>query len=543
MSRQQRAAAEWTRRGLWTGDTIAATLRRTADRLPDKAAVVADEQRLTFADLAQRSQTLAEALHGLGLRRGDSVAYQLPNWEETVVVTHAIAALGAIATPIAPTHGRREVGFILGESGARALFVPERFRGVDLGTVARSLQEDLDGLEHIIVVRGAPGDDALTLADLEGPVVAGSGMPAGGAVRVPSPSAQGDDVVLLIYTSGTTADPKGVLHTHNTLLAEARSLAAVHALSAADTVLMPLPLTHISGLIHALLVPAALGTTAVLMDRWQPAAAVRLIGRERVTYMVGPPVFLQDLCRTVEAPLEGFRLFSCGGADVTPAVISAAEAQLGCIAKRVYGSTEFPTLTTTAPGDPPAKRRETDGRVIGAAELRIVDDQGRPCAPGTEGEILARGPECCVGYRDSALDAEGFDAEGWFRTGDLGIVDRSGYLRITGRKKDIIIRKGENISAREVEVLLAEHPDVEEVAVVGIPDPETGERVCAVVRPRAGATPTLEQLTRFLRERGLSTRKFPESLSIVAEFPRTASGKIRKAALRERIVPERRLDG
>jgi cyclohexanecarboxylate-CoA ligase len=544
MTRQQRTAAEWKRRGLWTGDTIPGTLRRTAERLPDKTAVVDDEQRLTFADLAQRSQALAGGLRGLGLRPGDSVAYQLPNWWETVVVAHAIAALGAIATPVAPTHGRREVGFILRESGARALFVPDRFRGTDHGTIARSLQEDLDRLEHIVVVRGAPEHDALAFADLEkGTDAPGTGMPAEGAAGAPSPFERADDVAFLIYTSGTTADPKGVLHTHNTLLAEARSLEAVHALSAMDTVLMPLPLTHISGIIHAVLVPAALGTTAVLMDRWEPAAAIRLIGRERVTYMVGPPIFLRDLCRNISAPIEGFRLFSCGGADVTPDVISAAEAQLGCVAKRVYGSTEFPTLTTTAPSDPQAKRRETDGRVIGAAELRILDRQGHPCAPGTEGEIVARGPECCVGYRNPALDAEGFDAEGWFRTGDLGIVDRSGYLRITGRKKDIIIRKGENISAREVEALLAEHPDVDEVAVVGIPDPETGERACAVVRPRAGVTPTLEQLTRFLRERGLSTRKLPERLSIVTEFPRTASGKIRKAALRERILPEHRLDG
>jgi cyclohexanecarboxylate-CoA ligase len=543
MTSHQRAG-EWKRRGLWTDETIADTLRRTANRLPGKAAVVDNEQRLTFADLAQRSQALAAALRGLGLRAGDSVAYQLPNWWETVVVAHAIAALGAIATPVAPTHGRREAGFILRESRARALFVPERFRGADHGAVARSLQEEIDGLEHIVVVRGAPHHDALAFADLEkSPGTAGPGAPAESAAAAPSPSAQADEVALLIYTSGTTADPKGVLHTHNTLLAEARSLEAVHALSATDTVLMPLPLTHISGIIHALVVPAVLGTTAVLMDRWEPAAALRLVSRERVTYMVGPPIFLRDLCRTVSAPLEGFRLFSCGGADVTPDVISAAEAQLGCVAKRVYGSTEFPTLTTTAPSDPPAKRRETDGRVIGAAELRIVDHQGRPCAPGTEGEIIARGPECCVGYRNPVLDAESFDAEGWFRTGDLGIVDRFGYLRITGRKKDIIIRKGENISAREVETLLAKHPDVGEVAVVGIPDPETGERACAVVRPRAGVTPTLEQLTRFLRERGLSTRKLPEHLSIVTDFPRTSSGKIHKAALREQIVPARRLDG
>jgi len=314
----------------------------------------------------------------------------------------------------------------------------------------------------------------------------------------------------------------------------------VHALSPADVVLMPSPLTHVSGLVHALLVPAVLGTTAVLMERWDPAAALELIARERVTYMVGAPTFLRDLAFHPTLPahdVHSLRLFSCGGADVDPALVREAAARLGCVAKRVYGSTEFPTITTTGPDDPPARRIDSDGRAIGAAELRLVDDAGRPVPAGVEGEILARGPECFLGYHDPAHNTDAFTPDGWFRTEDLGVLDAAGYLRIVGRRKDIIIRKGENVSARELEELLAEHPATLEVAVVGVPDPACGEIACAVIRPRAGvAPPTLAELADYLARRGLSRRKLPERLELVEDFPRTASGKILKRALRARLA-------
>ncbi len=536
---QARFAPEWLRRGLWGTETLADTLAATATRLDHKTAMVDGERRMTFPALAAEARALATSLDALGLRAGDTVAYQLPNWTEAVAVVHAAAILGAVANPLLPAYGERETAFILGESGARALFVPGIFRGRDHRTLAASLRRELPDLVHVVVVRDEPGADALAYGALAGeppPPAAGAAAVRTRAVRTAHTA---DAVALLVYTSGTTAEPKGVLHTHNTLLAEARSLREVHALTPADTVLMPSPVALISGIVHAVLVPAVIGTTAVLMDRWDAVRALALIDRERVTYMVGPPVFVQDLCRAVPHPPPSLRLFSCGGADVTPDVVCLAEERLGCVAKRVYGSTEFPTLTTTGPDDPPARRHRTEGRVIGAAELRIVDAAGRPCPPGGEGEIVARGPECCIGYRRPGLDAESFDADDWFRTGDLGVVDADGYLTVTGRKKDIIIRKGENISAREVEELLQAHPDVDEVAVVGVPDPTTGERACAVVRARPGTTPSLATLTEFLRQRGLSTRKLPERVVLVTDFPRTASGKIQKGALKERMAGER----
>ncbi|HEY3188676.1 MAG TPA: AMP-binding protein, partial [Solirubrobacteraceae bacterium] len=295
--------------------------------------------------------------------------------------------------------------------------------------------------------------------------------------------------------------------------------------------------THISGIVHALLVPAVFGTTAVLMDRWEPGDALARIAAEGVTYMVGAPTFLRDLARHPD-PVHRLRLFSCGGADVDPTLVREAAARLGCVAKRVYGSTEFPTVTTTGPDDPPERRIDSEGRPIGANEIIIVDEDGAEVTAGREGEILARGPECFLGYRNPALNAEAFTPDAWFRTGDLGTVDGAGYLRITGRRKDIIIRKGENISARELEELIAAHPAVAEVAVVGVPDPAAGEIACAVLRPRPGArTPSLAELAAHLTAAGLSRRKLPERLEVVEDFPRTASGKILKRALRDRLRP------
>jgi cyclohexanecarboxylate-CoA ligase len=406
------------------------------------------------------------------------------------------------------------------------LVVPGRHRDFDHAALATDLAADLPALVDVIVVRDAPRPGTTSWDEIAG--------------EPPPPATDGGAVALLIYTSGTTADAKGVLHSHDTLLAEARSLGPVHGITADDVVLMPSPLTHISGIVHVLLVPAVFGTTAVLMDRWIPDDALALVAAERVTYMVGAPTFLRDLAdhpRLAAHDTSSFRLFSCGGADVDPALVRSAAARLGCVAKRVYGSTEFPTVTTSGPDDPPERRVDSDGRAIGANEVRVVDDDGGPVAPGREGDVEARGPECFLGYRDAALDADAFTGDGWFRTGDLGTLDAAGWLRITGRRKEIIIRKGENISARELEELLATHPAIAEVAVVGVPDVAAGEIACAVVRVRPGAAPpTLADVVAHLAAQGLSRRKMPERLEVVDDFPRTASGKVVKRALRERII-------
>ncbi len=522
-------ADAYRRQGAWRSDTIWDAFTATAARAGERPMLVEREARLAFAAVAARATALAGGLAARGVRAGDAVVVQLPNWSETVVVLLALARLGAVAVPVLPIQRERELGFILRQTAARAAFIPGRLRDCDHRGLLAALRAALPALETVVVVRDEAGPDAHDF----GAVAATTTAP-------PPAASDPDAVTLVMYTSGTTAEPKGVLHSHQTLLAEARSLAGAHGLGPDDTVLMPSPLTHVSGLMHAVLVPAALGSRAVLMPRWDAGAALQLIARERVTYMVGAPTFLRDLARhpdVATTDLASFRLFSCGGADVDPTLVAEATARLGCVVKRVYGSTEFPTVATTGPDDPPARRADSEGRPIGAAEIRLVDDDAVDVLPGREGEILARGPECFLGYLDPALDADAFTPDGWFRTGDLGTCDAAGYLRITGRRKDIIIRKGENISARELEDLLAAHPDVTEVAVVGVPDATAGEIACAAVRLRPGAPhPTLDGLSRHLLAHGLSKRKLPERLVVVADFPRTASGKVLKRALREQIA-------
>jgi cyclohexanecarboxylate-CoA ligase len=519
-------AAAYRATGMWRGETLWQVFAATARRNAARVAVVDAAHRLTFDDLARHAERLAGSFAALGIAAGDVVAVQLPNWWETVVVLLAIARLGASATPVLPIARERELGFILRASGARLAVIPGVLRDHDHRHMLAALRSGLPALDQVVTVRSEAGPGMRALARL----------PAAPAPAVPTDAAA---IALLIYTSGTTADPKGVLHSHETLLAEARSLGPVHGLGAGDVVLMPSPLTHVSGLMHAVVVPAVHGSCAVLLERWDPGQALALIGRERVTYMVGAPTFLRDLAHhpaLATADVSSFRLFSCGGADVDPTLVQEGAARLGCVAKRVYGSTEFPTVTTTGPDDPPARRIDSDGRPIGAAEIRLVDESDCAVPAGGEGEVLARGPELCLGYQDATLNAEAFTADGWFRTGDLGVLDQAGYLRITGRRKDIIIRKGENISAREVEDLIATHPAVAEVAVVGVPDPAAGEIACAVVRVHPAATrPRLASLCDHLLAHGLSKRKLPERLEIVDDFPRTASGKIVKRTLRERL--------
>lgn len=517
-------AAAWRAGALWRDATLWQTFAATAAARPSHPAVIDGATRLDFAALAARAADGAGGLAALGVRAGDRVALVLPAWWEAIVALLAIARLGAVAVPLLPIHRHRELAFALAQSAARVCVTAA---GASLAVV-RDLRAQLPALEAVLVARGEAGP-----GEAPWPPPA----PASPSPPVETPACE---VAVLLHTSGTTAEPKGVLHTHETLLAEARSLGPVHQLGPHDVALVPSSTGHIAGIVHGLLVPSVYGATAVLLDRWTADRALAVMAAEGVTYTVGAPVLLRELAShpaRAAFDLSRFRLFSCGGAAVDPALLAEAADRLGCVAKRVYGSTEFPTIATTGPDDPPARCLDSDGRAIDGAEIRIVAADGREAACGEEGEILARGPDCCVGYLDPARTAESFTADGWFRTGDLGRVDRAGFLRVTGRLKDVIIRKGENISAAEVEALLATHPAVAEVAVVGLPDAAAGEIACAVVVPRRGGPPpTLESLGVHLRAQGLSTRKLPERLEVVDALPRTASGKVQKSALRERLT-------
>ena len=525
-------ADHYRRDGHWGGLPLHRRFERTVDLHANRVALVDGERRLTFLELDRLSRRAARGLYQLGFGAGDVIAYQLPNWWEAVAVFLGAARIGATINPLLPMFRARELRFTLTQSGARGAIIPGNYRDVDYPGLWSSLRGDLPQLEQVFVARGDAAPGMRSLDEFLATPWEQALRPAPIASEAPD----ADALLLLMYTSGTTADPKGVLHTHDTLIAEVDSLARVHDLTPNDRTLMPSPLTHISGVIHGILSPALLGTSAILMDRWEPDRALELIDHERVTYMVGAPTFLQDLLAQAEAQpahdLRSLRLFSCGGAGVSPELMRRARERFPhCVAKRVYGSTEFPTMTTTGTDDALTRGVDTEGRAIWPVEVRIADAQEQPLPAGNEGEVQGRGPECFVGYLDATLNADTFTSDGWFRTGDLGVLDPDGYLRITGRLKDIIIRKGEKISVKEVEDLIAEHPAVAEVALIPRPDPVTGERACAVVRMRAGAAVDLTGLTAFLASKGLAKQKWPEKLEVVVDFPRTESGKILRSKL------------
>ncbi|MFA4926903.1 MAG: AMP-binding protein, partial [Patulibacter sp.] len=436
--------------------------------------------------------------------------------------------IGAISNPIVPIYRARELGFILAQARSRVLVIPDRFRGFDHRELVAGLRDALPDLEHVLVVGEAgPGtvgwDAALEAA----------GDPA------PEVERRGDEPALLLYTSGTEASPKGVLHTHDSLVYECASVAGLFAVTGDDVVLMPSPVTHITGLLYGLQLPFALGAPSVLLDVWSVPAALDLIERERCTFTVGATPFLHGLVHAEDLDrrdVSSMRVFACGGADIPPALIRAAAERTSMAAVRVYGSTECPTVTGSAPEAPLDRRAETDGRPIGPSRIRLVDDDGHPWSGPGPGRLEVRGPDLFAGYLDPALDAAAFTADGWFRTGDLATIDDDGALRIAGRSKDIIVRGGENLSAKEIEDLLIEHPDVSEVAVVGYPDPVLGERACAFV---VGSDELeLPDLTGFLRSRGVANQKLPERLRLRPELPKTASGKVQKFRLRDELRRE-----
>ena len=510
--------------GAWKNETLPARLAAVCGIAAGRVALTDRAVRLTFGDVAARVEQLAGHLVAIGVQPGDVVSWQLPNWWEAAVLHHAVLRVGALPNPLNMIFRGRELRFVLAEARPRVLVVPTRFRRFDHARLARTLADE--GLvERVVTARGEAAeaesvDDWLDEQPRE---------PA------PLPLQRPSDAALLLYTSGTTGDPKGVLHSHETLLYEIDSLRQVHRITPVDCYLGGSPITHIAGLVYGVLMPFALGTRTALLDRWEPGRALELIEREGATFQTGAPTFLQTLADHPDVErrdLSSFRLFSTGGANIPAEPIRAAEKRLGCVVKRAYGSTEVPTLTATAFDDPNELRLETDGLAIGAAEIRIVGGDGRDVPMGAEGEIWARSPEVFLGYRNPSLDEDAFDPEGWFRTGDLGRIDESGYLRVTGRLKDMIIRGGENISVKEIEDLLAEHPSVGDVAVVGIPDALLGERACAFVAVKRGATFTFDEMVAFLEAREIARQKIPERLELRSRLPKTASGKVLKSELR-----------
>lgn len=504
-------------------EDLGGLLRRAAADWPDRTAVVEGDRTLTFAELARAAEACARGLVRLGVGPGDIVTAQLPNWWETQVVTYGAALAGAVYNPVVAIYRAAELGFIVGQARPRVLVVPGSFRGSDFLATAAAATAGLTDPPVVVAVRapasGLP-DGVLTFSQLLDGAADG---------ELPGPR-DPDAVALLMYTSGSTADPKGVLHSARTLLHEVRQVAGITRLGPDDTVFMASPLTHITGLLFASLLPVDLGIPSVLQDRWDAAAAVELIERHRCTFTVSATTFLLGLTAAHEQRGEPshLRVFVCGGAEIGPALVERARRALGARVVRTYGSTEFPTFSLGDPYGDPAAAAATDGRPVPLASWRIDEAGG--------GELLVKGAELFLGYLDPALDGDAFTPDGFFRTGDVVRMDDASGCTVAGRIKDIIIRGGENLSAIEIEDHLQQHPQIEDVAVVAMPDPVLGERACAFVVARGDARPGVDELRRFLTGRGLAVQKSPERVELVAELPRTASGKVQKFRLRERVA-------
>jgi acyl-CoA synthetase (AMP-forming)/AMP-acid ligase II len=521
---RRRLRERWAERGYRLGKSISQALREGARRWPEVESIYYAHdgpRRVTNRELHAAGLALAGALHGLGLRAGDVVGVQLPSWVETAVLHQAILHLGAVALPIVASLGPAEVEFVLRQSRARALFVPDRWRKTDYLARCGALRA-LPDLERIVVVGEESSEGCLCWRELL------RTAPAGFEPIASAP----DAVSLLLYTSGTTSAPKGVQHTHESLLWEwGRPTYASRGVQLAS-----LPAGHYTGY-QFLLRPSLQGAPTIFLDAWDPRLAAEVVQRHRVRHGGGTPIFLFSLLETARAhglDLSSLETFSLAGQGLVPSMIELADAQ-GFRGARVYGSTEHPTVTSFDPELPFQERAHTDGRVDVGNEVRIVDEDGSDVAPGREGEIVTRGPEMFVGYLDPELDRESFLPGGWFNSGDVGRLDPRGFLTITDRKKDIIIRGGENISSVEVEEILERHPAVRAAAAVALPDPRYGEKVCAFVELEAGARLTLAEVVRHFERAGVARYKTPERLEIVGELPRNATGKVKKFELRRRL--------
>ncbi len=521
-------SARWIAEGHWTAETLADVARASAAANPGGTLLIEGEHRLTRGEAWDQSLRLAAWFLSRGLKPGDVVSFQLPNWVETAIIGLAARMCGLVINPVPPIYREAELAHILADCGAKLIFVPGTFRKHDHRAMIAGLKPQLPHLTDVVVLRDT-GD--LVWDDvISGEPAANSELP------VVDPAA----VIIAMYTSGTTGRPKCVLHTHYTYGHRVNAMAKAYGMTPADVTFMPSPVTHITGAIWAFDMPWIAGNASVLMDVWSPEEGIACIEQHQCSVSGGATPFLQQMLDVAESKpeqLASLRLFFCGGTTVSPDLIKRAAAMVPqALFYRAYGSTECLTATLGHTDKADAHfGAETDGRIVYPVQMRITDGASRTELPEeAEGEIYLLSPGLFVGYLDTADNEGNFEPDGFFKMGDLGKRVSHDYLVITGRSKDIIIRSGENISPKEVEDALAAHPAVAESAIVAMPSPKTGEMGCAFIIPRAGQTIDLPEIKRFLDEVGLARQKFPEHVVLVEQLPRVPSGKVRKDVLREK---------
>ncbi|MBW7923978.1 MAG: cyclohexanecarboxylate-CoA ligase [Burkholderiaceae bacterium] len=527
--------AEWAR-AWWPDRILTDYLDDSVARHPDKVALTGGNSMtgstvtLSWRQLRRRVDRMAAGLAALGVERGDVVACQLPNWWEFVALHLACVRIGALTNPLMPIFRERELRYMLGFARARVLVVPRSFRGFDYPSMVDRMRAELPELRNVLVIGGTGADsfEAVLLARRWEDEFDTSAL---FARNRPDPN----DPVQLLYTSGTTGEPKGVLHSSNTLLSILQQYAKRLGLGDDDVILMASPMGHQAGFMYGLMMSPMLGAKLVMQDIWVPEEAARLIQDEGVTYTKGSTPFLADLTDSPAVDrydVGTLRIFVSSGAPIPRVLVERASRRLGAAIISAWGMSETGSVTTTIPGDPDDRIFGTDGVALPGMEVRVVDASDALLPNGSEGRLQCRGIGNFIGYfmRPELSRAT---ADGWFDTGDLAVMLDGGYIRITGRAKDILIRGGENIPVVEVENALYRHPAIRDVAIVGMPDARLGERACAFVCLHPGQALDFAGMTAFLETQQMARQYFPERLEVVADLPRTASGKIQKYQLRE----------
>nr|WP_274638499.1 AMP-binding protein [Microbacterium bovistercoris] len=510
----------WRAHGHRTDERIGWLLEERAATWPDRVAVVTPERAFTYGELQRKASAVARTLLTAGVQPGDSVCWMLPTDADAVAVASAIWRIGAVSSPIVPIYRTREMSEVIGQVRPAAVITDSDIRG-------RCLPDEFD--EVFATVGHAPRARLLCRgiatgwrrADREG----------AGALPAAIQPASADQACLVLFTSGTEAAPKGAVHSVAGLTHEVRSGIAEWGITFRDRMFMASPMTHITGLLQGFLIPTRVGGAAVLLDRWDAAQAVEMIEHSSATYMAGATPFLRELLAAYTASgrdSSSLAQYCCGGAAVPSALIRSAQ-DFGITGYRAWGMTELPTSTVANELDSLEARSETDGRLAAGVELRVLDEDGSPLPPGGIGALQLRGPEMMAGYLDESLNEECFLDGGWFDTGDIGWVGEDGYVRVNGRTKEIINRGGEKFSVREIEELVARHPDVASVAVLAVPGGRLGERIGAVIVSRSGEL-TAEQLGDFLAGEGAAKQKRPEELALVDAIPTNSTGKVDKRA-------------
>ncbi|GAB0501967.1 medium-chain fatty-acid--CoA ligase [Escherichia coli] len=528
---EQRRAA-YRQQGLWGDASLADYWQQTARAMPDKIAVVDNHgASYTYSALDHAASCLANWMLAKGIESGDRIAFQLPGWCEFTVIYLACLKIGAVSVPLLPSWREAELVWVLNKCQAKMFFAPTLFKQTRPVDLILPLQNQLPQLQQIVGVdKLAPATSSLSLSQII----------ADNTSLTTAITTHGDELAAVLFTSGTEGLPKGVMLTHNNILASERAYCARLNLTWQDVFMMPAPLGHATGFLHGVTAPFLIGARSVLLDIFTPDACLALLEQQRCTCMLGATPFVYDLLNVLEkqpADLSALRFFLCGGTTIPKKVARECQ-QRGIKLLSVYGSTESSPHAVVNLDDPLSRFMHTDGYAAAGVEIKVVDDARKTLPPGCEGEEASRGPNVFMGYFDEPeLTARALDEEGWYYSGDLCRMDEADYIKITGRKKDIIVRGGENISSREVEDILLQHPKIHDACVVAMSDERLGERSCAYVVLKAPHhSLSLEEVVAFFSRKRVAKYKYPEHIVVIEKLPRTTSGKIQKFLLRKDIM-------